>query len=141
MKRGAPKINPCSLTVTRSEQNGWLSLEKQSILIGFVATPWGGQRNDGDFRRLSVFMRKLRTARMHYVGWLDFGDRTMNQFYYDAVTKMEQMGVDDEYIQGWQAGFLQNPKREEQRVTEAYEAGYADGEEKSTDNFDNWAQS
>lgn len=42
----------------------------------------------------------------------------MNQFYYDAVTKMEQLGVDDEYIQGWQCGFLQNPKREEQRLTE-----------------------
>jgi hypothetical protein len=23
----------------------------------------------------------------------------MNQFYYDAVTKMEQLGVDDEYVQ------------------------------------------
>jgi len=68
------------------------------------------------------------------------GDRNMNQFYYDAVTKMEQMGVDDEYIQGWQCGFLQNPKREEQRLTDAYEAGYSDGEEKSTDNFGNWAQ-
>ena len=62
----------------------------------------------------------------------------MNQFYYDAVTKMEQMGVDDEYIQGWQCGFLQNPKREEQRLTEAYEAGYGDGEEKNTDNFGEW---
>jgi hypothetical protein len=64
----------------------------------------------------------------------------MNQLYYDAVTKMEQMGVDDEYIQGWQAGYLQNPKREEQRVTEAYEAGYADGEEKSLDNLDSWVK-
>jgi len=64
----------------------------------------------------------------------------MNQFYYDAVTKMEQMDVDDEYIQGWQCGFLQNPKREEQRLTEAYEAGYSDGEEKSTDNIGNWAK-
>jgi len=69
------------------------------------------------------------------------GDRNMNQFYYDAVTKMEQMGVDDEYIQGWQCGVLQNPKREEQRLTEAYEAGYSDGEEKNTDNFANWAKS
>lgn len=68
------------------------------------------------------------------------GDRNMNQFYYDAVTKMEQMGVDDEYIQGWQCGFLQNPKREEQRLTDAYEAGYSDGEEKNTDNFGNWAK-
>ena len=64
----------------------------------------------------------------------------MNQTYYDAVTKMEEMGVDEEYIQGWQAGFLQNPKREEQRVTEAYEAGYADGEEKSMENFTTWAR-
>jgi hypothetical protein len=64
----------------------------------------------------------------------------MNQFYYDAVTKMEQLGVDDEYIQGWQCGFLKNPKREEQRLTEAYEAGYTDGEEKTTDNFSNWAK-
>lgn len=64
----------------------------------------------------------------------------MNQFYYDAVTKMEEMGVDEEYIQGWQAGFLQNPKREEQRVTEAYEAGYDDGEEKNLDNLGNWAK-
>ena len=62
----------------------------------------------------------------------------MNQTYYDAVTKMEEMGVNEEYVQGWQAGFLQNPKREEQRVTEAYDAGYDDGEEKNTDNFGNW---
>lgn len=64
----------------------------------------------------------------------------MDQTYYDAVTKMEQMGVDDEYIQGWQAGYLQNPKREEQRLTEAYEAGYTDGEEKSLDNLDSWVK-
>ncbi len=62
----------------------------------------------------------------------------MDQTYYDAVTKMEQIGVEDEYIQGWQAGYLQNPQREEQRTTEAYDAGYADGEEKTLDNLDNW---
>ena len=65
----------------------------------------------------------------------------MNQFYYDAVTKLEEMGVDEEYIQGWQAGFLGNPQREEQRVTEAYEAGYGDGEGKTTDNFGDWVKS
>jgi hypothetical protein len=53
---------------------------------------------------------------------------------------MEEMGCDEEYIQGWQAGCLQNPQREEQRLTEAYEAGYADGEEKNTDNFGNWVK-
>lgn len=64
----------------------------------------------------------------------------MDQTYYDAVTKMEQMGVDDEYIQGWQAGYLQNPEREEQRVTEAYEAGYADGGEKTLDSLEDWVK-
>ena len=44
----------------------------------------------------------------------------MNQQYYEAVTKMESMGIDPEYIQGWQGGYLLNPEREEQRVTEAY---------------------
>jgi hypothetical protein len=95
----------------------------------------------GAVAALSLFPRKVR-GRMRDPwdsGCKKFGELHMNQFYYDAVTKMEQMGVDEEYIQGWQAGYLQNPKREEQRVTEAYEAGYEDGEEKSTDNFSNWA--
>ncbi len=64
----------------------------------------------------------------------------MNQTYYDTVTKMEQMGVDDEYIQGWQSAFLGNPKREEQRLNDAYEAGYTDGAEKNTDNLDQWVK-
>jgi len=62
----------------------------------------------------------------------------MNQTYYDTVTKMEAAGVDPEYVQGWQAGYLINPKREEQRLTEAYEAGYEDGAAKKLDNFSNW---
>ena len=62
----------------------------------------------------------------------------MNQAYRDAVTKMEELKVKPEYILGWQGGFLGHPKREEQRVTEAYEAGYEDGEEKLTENFSNW---
>lgn len=64
----------------------------------------------------------------------------MNQAYYDAVTKMEEMGVDPEYVQGWQGGFLLNPEREEQRVNEAYSAGYEDGKARNTDNFSNWAK-
>ncbi|MFA9419836.1 MAG: hypothetical protein ACERLB_06775 [Gammaproteobacteria bacterium] len=62
----------------------------------------------------------------------------MNQEYRDAITKMEDMTVNPEYILGWQGGFLGHPKREEQRLTEAYEAGYEDGEEKTTENFSNW---
>ena len=64
----------------------------------------------------------------------------MNQAYREATTKMEDMNVDPEYVLGWQGGFLGHPKREEQRVNEAYEAGYNDGEEQSTDNFSQWAK-
>jgi hypothetical protein len=60
--------------------------------------------------------------------------------YYEAVDKMEKMGVEDEYIQGWEAGYLGMPQREEQRLTEAYEAGYSDGKAKNTGNFGNWVK-
>ena len=60
------------------------------------------------------------------------------QDYRDATTKMEELGVNPDYIIGWQSGYLGHPKREEQRSTEAYEAGYADGEERNTDSFDKW---
>ncbi len=65
----------------------------------------------------------------------------MNQAYRDATTKMEEMNVNPEYVLGWQGGYLGHPKREEQRVNEAYNAGFEDGEEKSTDNFGNWTSS
>ena len=32
-----------------------------------------------------------------------------------------------------------NPPREEQRSSEAYEAGYEDGKARNMDNFSNWA--
>ena len=51
----------------------------------------------------------------------------MDQTYYDTVKQLEQDGADPEYIQGWVAGYLGNPEREEQRVTDAYQAGYTDG--------------
>lgn len=62
----------------------------------------------------------------------------MNQAYRDAITQMEEMQLQPEYILGWQGGFLGHPQREEQRLTEAYEAGYNDGQEKTTENFGNW---
>lgn len=65
----------------------------------------------------------------------------MNQAYRDAVTQMEEMQVQEEYILGWQGGFLGHPQREEQRVTEAYEAGYTDGSARSSENFANWVKS
>ena len=39
----------------------------------------------------------------------------MNQAYREAVTQMEEMKVQQEYILGWQGGFLGHPLREEQR--------------------------
>lgn len=62
----------------------------------------------------------------------------MNQAYRDATTKMEEMKVNPEYVLGWQGGYLGHPLREEQRLSEAYEAGYEDGSEKSTDNLSKW---
>jgi len=62
----------------------------------------------------------------------------MEQSYYDTVTAMEKDGIDPEYMDGWMSGYLHNPIREEQRVTDAYQAGFDDGQEKKTDNMNNW---
>jgi len=64
----------------------------------------------------------------------------MNQIYRDATTKMEEMDVNPEYVLGWQGGFLGHPMREQQRLSEAYEAGYEDGSARSTDKFDDWVR-
>jgi hypothetical protein len=61
-----------------------------------------------------------------------------NQLYRQTIVEMEKKNVDREYIQGWIGGFMGNPKREEQRVTEAYEQGYKDGENQNTSNYENW---
>ena len=60
------------------------------------------------------------------------------KLYHDTVDRMQKADVDPEYVQGWVGGFMGNPKREEQRITEAYEAGYAAGEIGETDRFDQW---
>lgn len=65
----------------------------------------------------------------------------MNSAYYEAIDRMGKKGVDPEYINGWASGFLHNPRREEQRVNEAYEAGYAHGIEKKSDGFEAWIRS
>ena len=60
------------------------------------------------------------------------------EFYYDAIDRMEKAGVQRDYIQGWIAGYMQNPKREEQRITDAYEAGFEHGEGSDADSFADW---
>ena len=62
----------------------------------------------------------------------------MNTPYYDAIDQMQKKDVDPEYINGWACGFLHNPKREEQRLNEAYEAGYAHGLENNAAGFGAW---
>jgi hypothetical protein len=62
----------------------------------------------------------------------------MGSPYYDAIDRMEKQKVDPEYINGWASGYLHNPKREEQRKSEAYDAGYAAGLEKKAEGFEAW---
>lgn len=62
----------------------------------------------------------------------------MNNEYYQAIDKMEKANVNADYINGWACGYLHNPLREEQRVTDAYQAGYNDGTAKNADNFSAW---
>ena len=64
----------------------------------------------------------------------------MNMQYYQTVVEMEKAGVDPEFLQGWQCGYLLNPMREEQRLTEAYEAGYEAGKSKDVEAYKEWLQ-
>jgi hypothetical protein len=62
----------------------------------------------------------------------------MDKTYYDTVDQLEKMGVEREYIQGWVGGYLRNPKREEQRITDAYNAGYEDGNNRNIEHAPDW---
>lgn len=62
----------------------------------------------------------------------------MDQAYRDAIEAMERLGTDPEYVLGWQGGYLGHPTREEQRLSEAYQAGFEDGQARETGNFERW---
>lgn len=62
----------------------------------------------------------------------------MDQKYYDALDNFEKSGISREYIDGWVGGYLHNPKREEQRITDGYSAGFDDGSNGSTDHMSDW---
>jgi len=62
----------------------------------------------------------------------------MQKDYYEAIDRMEKQSVDREYINGWASGYLHNPKREVQRINEAYTAGYTDGWDKKGDGYSAW---
>ncbi len=65
----------------------------------------------------------------------------MDQNYRDTTTRMEELGVQEEYIIGWQTGYLGHPEREEQNLNEAYEAGRTAGQENSLDDIEKWIAS
>ena len=58
--------------------------------------------------------------------------------YYQIIAKLEQDSISKEYILGWASGFLGNPKIEEQRITDGYEAGYNDAKSGNTDSASNF---
>jgi len=60
--------------------------------------------------------------------------------YHDATETMEKAGVNPEYVEGWQSGFIGQPMREEQRMTEAYEAGYNAGKEQDAGSYNDWVK-
>lgn len=61
--------------------------------------------------------------------------------YHQTLKSMHDSAVDKDYAYGWAGGVLGNPAREEQRITEAYTAGYEDGSNGITDNWKKWVQS
>lgn len=65
----------------------------------------------------------------------------MDQTYYnETVDKLQKMNVDQEYLQGWIGGYMKNPKREEQRTTDAYDAGFEDGEKGEIGDTQRWGK-
>ncbi len=61
--------------------------------------------------------------------------------YHQTLKSMQESSVDEDYAYGWAGGALGNPAREEQRITEAYSAGYEDGSNGNTDNWQKWVKS
>jgi hypothetical protein len=47
------------------------------------------------------------------------------------------MDASDQYILGWQEGYQGAPEVEEQRLTDAYNAGYEDGKNNNFESVDN----
>jgi len=62
----------------------------------------------------------------------------MSNVYYETIDSMEKGNVSQDYVTGWATGFLRGPKVEEQRITDAYDAGYQDGMDQKTDGFASW---
>ena len=60
--------------------------------------------------------------------------------YHAALKTMQAADTDPRYCHGWASGALGNTPIEEQRITDAYTAGYEDGKAGVTDGYKNWLQ-
>lgn len=58
--------------------------------------------------------------------------------YHKTLKTMHDAGVVPEYSHGWASGALGNTPLEEQRVTDAYTAGYDDGSNGKKDGYKSW---
>jgi len=61
-----------------------------------------------------------------------------NTTYFETLKTMQDGGASTDYWNGWASGALGNPAREEQRVSDAYTAGYADGTSNNTTGWKSW---
>lgn len=58
--------------------------------------------------------------------------------YHATLKTMQDAGVDPRYCHGWASGALANTPLEEQRISDAYTAGYEHGEAGDTDGYKDW---
>ncbi len=79
--------------------------------------------------QLDIFDRIAVCSKLH---------RMNKSHYHSALRTMQEAGVSKDYQHGWATGALANPALEEQRVTDAYSAGYEDGTNDKTDAYSSW---
>lgn len=60
--------------------------------------------------------------------------------YHSTLKKMQEAGANPEYCHGWASGALGNPELEEQRVTDAYTAGFEHGGQGVVDGYKEWCE-
>ncbi len=58
--------------------------------------------------------------------------------YHSTLKTMHDEGVDSRYYHGWASGALENTPLEEQRISDAYTAGYEDGKQGNVDGYKAW---
>ncbi|MBX2838715.1 MAG: hypothetical protein KTR35_17785 [Gammaproteobacteria bacterium] len=58
--------------------------------------------------------------------------------YHSTLKAMHEAGVNTAYYHGWATGALDNPDLEEQRVTDAYTAGFEHGKSGNTEGYKDW---